>query len=120
MSPKPQSGNKKASRGVNKDPICKFCKRKKSAISWRGNDGLQCRACPRVIATRPEYSERKKADLEVELTEGSDEHTRFLNKVEEWEAANPYTPRSALGLSYDYFSDCYHCVAYDYEINTSM
>ena len=91
MPPKLSVLNKKAKL----DAKCKFCKRLKSKIPWRGNDGLQCRSCPRVIAADPELQNRDKGELAEELAEGSDALNEYLAKVEEWEAANPYQARSA-------------------------
>jgi hypothetical protein len=81
-----------------KDPSCKFCKRKKSVVSWRGLDGLQCRSCPRVLLSLEEYKDRDKQELSEELDEGTIEHTTYLQKVEQWEADNPFNRRAAAWL----------------------
>ena len=81
-----------------RDPSCKFCKRKKSMVPWRGGDGLQCRSCPRVVLSLEEYKDRDKHELAEELEEGTIEHTTYLQKVEQWEAVNPFTPRAAAWL----------------------
>jgi hypothetical protein len=83
-------------RGGGKVKQCKFCKRVKGCIPWRGSDGRQCRSCPRVIALDEDLRDRDRAELEEELEEGSDALAAYLLKLEAWETANPYSGRAAV------------------------
>lgn len=76
------------------DPNCKWCKRLKSQVAWRGTDGLQCRSCPRVINNNQQYlKESKNGVLEKKLVEGSEFHQDWLEQVAEEEGKIALAPR---------------------------
>jgi hypothetical protein len=74
--------------------FCKYCKRLKSEVPWRGPDGAMCRSCPRLIAGSEALQLEIPESLENRLQPGSSDHKEWMVAVGQWELANPYKPRA--------------------------
>lgn len=70
--------------------VCKWCKRSKAQVAWRGHDGLQCRTCSRLVIAQPQLTEENKKELKDSLVPGTARHNAWMASVSEWELANPY------------------------------
>jgi len=61
---------------------CKYCKRRKSDCVWHRDEGVQCKACVKVISQDPALVSMPKKDLSVDLVPGQPSHTQWMEKVQ--------------------------------------
>ena len=89
----------KASSSATKK--CKWCSRVKGSMTdsgvpvpWRGEDGLQCRSCPRIIARSQVLQGRAKTGLLTKDLEDEEYKQQWMEEVNEEEAEWMMKPKN--------------------------